>query len=246
MWKSDIDAMIFRDRNHPSVILWSIGNEVNERADSAGLRIAKQLADETRLMDNTRPVTEAICAFWDHPGYKWDTTANAFALVDVGGYNYMLSQYEPDHEKFPDRIMIGTESFPGAALANWDMVEKHPYVIGDFVWTAFDYMGEASIGHSHLDSVKKMRFLLDWPWYNAFCGDLDLTGNKKSQSYYRDVVWHNSAIEMMVHAPIPDGMLENVSMWGWPDEQQAGHGREWKESLYRFVYSPVHRLSACC
>jgi len=220
-WKSDIDAMIFRDRNHPSVILWSIGNEVNERVDSSGLRIAKQLADEVRLIDNTRPVTEAICAFWDHPGYKWDTTANAYALLDVGGYNYMLSQYEPDHVKSPERIMMGTESFPSAALANWNMVEKHPYVIGDFVWTAFDYIGEASIGHAYLDSTKKMQFTLGWPWYNAYCGDLDLIGNKKSQSYYRDIVWHKSAVEMMVHAPIPDKMLENVSMWGWPDEQRS-------------------------
>ena len=220
-WKSDIDAMIFRDRNHPSVILWSIGNEVNERVDSSGLRIAKQLADEVRLIDNTRPVTEAICAFWDHPGYKWDTTANAYALLDVGGYNYMLSQYEPDHVKSPERIMMGTESFPGAALANWNMVEKHPYIIGDFVWTAFDYIGEASIGHAYLDSTKKMQFTLGWPWYNAYCGDLDLIGNKKSQSYYRDIVWHKSAVEMMVHAPIPDKMLENVSMWGWPDEQRS-------------------------
>jgi len=230
-WKKDLDAMILRDRNHPSVILWSVGNEVNERVDSSGLRIAKQLANEVRLLDNTRPVTEAICAFWDHPGYTWDTTANAYALLNVGGYNYMMSQYEDDHSKFPDRIMVGTESFPIAALANWNMVEKHPYVIGDFVWTAFDYIGEASIGHAYFDTIKKMQFVLGWPWYNAFCGDIDLIGNKKSQSYYRDVVWHSSPIEMMVHAPIPDKMLENVSMWGWPDEQRSWNwpGAEGKE-----------------
>ena len=74
-WKKDIDAMVLRDRNHPSVIFWSIGNEINERVDSSGLRIEKQLRDEVKFLDSTRPVTEAICFFWDHPGYKWDTTA---------------------------------------------------------------------------------------------------------------------------------------------------------------------------
>ena len=220
-WKKDLDAMILRDRNHPSVIMWSIGNEVNERVDSSGLRIAKQLTTETRLMDPSRPVTEALCGFWDHPGYKWDTTSNAFALLDIGGYNYMLQEYESDHKKFPNRVMVGTESFPMAALENWNMAEKHPYVIGDFVWTAFDYMGEASIGHASTDSARKMKMLLDWPWYDAWCGDFDLIGNKKAQSYYRDVVWRNSPIAMAVHAPIRAGMVENVSMWGWPDEQQS-------------------------
>ena len=112
VWKKDIDAMVLRDRNHPSVIFWSIGNEINERADAPGLVIAKNLRDEVKRLDNTRPVTEAICLFWDHPGYQWDTTAAAFALLDVGGYNYLLKNYETDHTKYPERVMMGTESFP--------------------------------------------------------------------------------------------------------------------------------------
>ena len=79
-WKKDIDAMVLRDRNHPSVIFWSIGNEINERADAPGLVIAKKLRDEVKSLDSTRPVTEAICFFWDHPSYKWDTAAASFAF----------------------------------------------------------------------------------------------------------------------------------------------------------------------
>ncbi|HSC38011.1 MAG TPA: glycoside hydrolase family 2 TIM barrel-domain containing protein, partial [Chitinophagaceae bacterium] len=244
-WQKDIDAMVLRDRNHPSVIFWSIGNEINERADSSGLRIARQLSAEIRQLDNTRPVTQAICFFWDHPGYKWDTSASAFAVLDVGGYNYLSEQYESDHRKFPQRMMMGTESYPVQALENWNLVEKHPYVLGDFVWTAIDYLGEASIGHATIDSTKKYAFQLDWPWFNSYCGDIDLTGDKKSPSYYRDIVWRNKPIAMAVHAPIPDGMIENVSFWGWPDEQQnwTWPGAENKPLQVRvFSRAPMVRL----
>ena len=68
-WKSDLQSMILRDRNHPSVITWSIGNEIYERADTSGQRIADQLVKVVKELDNTRPVTAAVCLFWDHPGY---------------------------------------------------------------------------------------------------------------------------------------------------------------------------------
>ena len=216
-WQRDLDAMIHRDRNHPSVIFWSIGNEINERADSSGFVIGKELADEVHLLDPTRPVTEAICEFWDHPGRTWDATAPAFAFLDVGGYNYQYRHYETDHEKYPNRIMMGTESVPLDALSNWQQVEKHPYVIGDFVWTAMDYLGETGIGHTALDSAASYQLQL-FPWFNSWCGDIDLTGGKKPQSYYRDIVWKQSKMTMLVHAPIPEGHKEAVSYWGWPDE----------------------------
>jgi beta-galactosidase len=216
-WKKDIDAMVLRDRNHASVVFWSIGNEINERADAPGLVITKQLRDEVKRLDSSRYVTEAICHFWDHPGYTWDTTAAAFALLDVGAYNYLWQNYESDHSKYPQRIMMGTESVPQEAFQNWQMVEKHPYVIGDFVWTAMDYLGETGIGHTGLDSTPGFQ-LQTFPWFNSWCGDIDLIGGKKPQSYYRDVVWNRSKIEMLVHTPIPEGHKEAVSFWGWQSE----------------------------
>jgi beta-galactosidase len=219
-WKSDLQSLILRDRNHPSVIMWSIGNEIKERADSSGLAITKQLADETRRLDPTRPVIAAICKFWEQPGKTWDESATAFRLLDVGGYNYEWRNYESDHKKYPDRIITGTESIAMEAFENWEQVKKNSYVIGDFIWTGMDYLGEAGIGHAVLDNEKDSP-LMEWPWFNGYCGDLDLCGFKKPQSFYRDVIWGRRNISMAVHMPIPEGRTEKVSFWGWPNELQS-------------------------
>ena len=117
--------------------------------------------------------------------------------------------------------MAGTESFPVEAFENWQQVEKDPWVIGDFVWTGMDYLGESGIGHAYYDK-KDAAFSMPWPsWYNAWCGDIDITGQKKAQSYFRDVVWNRSKLEMAVHAPIPSGKKETISRWGWPAEYQS-------------------------
>lgn len=218
--EKDFSSMIMRDRNHPSIILWSIGNEIEERADSSGLEITKKLKAKAKELDPSRLITEAVCEFWDHPGRSWSRTAPAFELLDVSGYNYQWWQYENDHKNFPKRIIMGTESVPQHAFQNWQLIEKHPYVIGDFVWTAMDYLGESGIGHTGYDTGKDSQ-LKPWPWFNANCGDIDLTGIKKPQSYYRDVVWGRSVIEMAVHAPYPKGGQEQISYWGWPDEERS-------------------------
>ncbi|MEO5944192.1 MAG: glycoside hydrolase family 2 TIM barrel-domain containing protein, partial [Ferruginibacter sp.] len=218
-WKKDLDALVLRDRNHPSVVFWSIGNEINERVDSSGLAIASQLIAEVKRLDDSRPVTNALCSFYDHPGYKWDITAPAFALQDVGSYNYMWKEYETDHQKYPQRIMMGTESYAKQALVNWNLVEKHAFIIGDFVWTAMDHLGETGLGNSRIDSGNRRGGLLQpFPWFNSWSGDIDLIGEKKPQLYYRDIVWRTKTMNVVIHKEIPAGMKETVSDWGWPDE----------------------------
>ncbi len=245
-WEKDLKSMIYRDRNHPSVILWSIGNELNERADSIGYVIRKELAAEVRRLDPTRPVTEGVCEFWDHWGREWSTAAPVFTDLDVAGYNYLQKFFESDHAEYPDRIIVSTESYAPEAYAFWQGVENNSYVIGDFVWTAMDHLGETGCGNSRIAPKPGPRAgLQPWPWYSNYCGDIDLCGNKKPQSYYRDVVWNNSKIEIMVHTPIPEGMVETYSYWGWPDEYPSWNWEGYEGTIMDvrvFSKSPVVRL----
>lgn len=219
----DVQAMVYRDRNHPCVVMWSFGNEVQERADPGGIETGKALAAAIREVDDTRPVTQAVCGFWDNPGKEWDYSAGAFSMLDIGGYNYQFQNYEADHEKFPERIIYGSESVPQHAWENWELVKRHAFVIGDFVWTGMDYIGESGIGHTRLEEIGAEpggNFLKPWPWYISWCGDLDILGNKKPQSYYRDVLWGESRLELMVSSPIPEGMESRLSYWGWQNEEK--------------------------
>ncbi|NDV81756.1 glycoside hydrolase family 2 TIM barrel-domain containing protein [Bacteroides sp. 51] len=217
----DLASMVLRDRNHPSVIMWSIGNEIQERSDSSGVEIAQRLKTIVRKYDNTRPVTAAVNDYWDNPHLKWSDSPAAFASLDVCGYNYMWWEYENDVKRYPERVIYGSETTAMERAVNWDLVEKHPTIIGDFIWTAIDYLGESGIGHALnvKNGEKDPPQFLDWPWFNAWCGDIDICGNKKPQAALRDVLWRESPITMLVHRPIREGYKEKVSYWGWPDEE---------------------------
>jgi beta-galactosidase len=221
-WQRDLEAMILRDRNHPSVVFWSIGNEIHERAEPHGVEIGRALQAAVRKLDPTRPVTAAICSPWDHPGQSWQDVQPAFGYLDVGGYNYQWTEYENDHAKHPERVMMGTESFPNQAFQNWQAVEKNSFVLGDFVWTAIDYLGESGLGHVILSTEDEHEiYSRPYPWFNSYCGDIDLLGNKKPQSYFRDVVWRRSKVEMAVQRPAPERWKEHIGQWGWSDELRS-------------------------
>ena len=121
---------------------------------------------------------------------------------------------EDSQEVFPIASWSARNPIPGELVDYWRLVEKHPYVIGDFVWTGMDYLGEAGCGHMRFDN-EPSDFGRGWPWFNAFCGDLDICGFRKPQSFFRDVVWGRSPLEMMVHRPLPPGRTEQMSRWGW-------------------------------
>jgi beta-galactosidase len=231
-WQKDLTSIVRKDFNHPSIIMWSIGNEIPEIIDSTGHKTSKMLADFVRNLDSSRPVINAIPFHLPLIARKkWDVTDPAFASLDVGGYNYATQYYEADHKKFPERIMVATEYFPPKALENWNYVEKHPYVIGMFSWSAIDYLGEAGLGLSRLKDKNIKSGIVggfqetfmapEWPIFNAYTGELDLIGNKKSASYYLDVVWRRSPIEMMVHRPIPAGKKEITGFYDFPDELKS-------------------------
>ena len=216
-WRADLDAMIARDRNHPSVVAWSIGNEIPGMDDPATVQTAKTLADYVRKSDASRPVLAAV----NNLNPKKDAFMSA---LDVAGYNYGTngaggrreSIFTTDHARVPSRIMVQTESYALDAFQSWMDVRDHPWLVGDFVWTAFDYLGEASIGWRGYWQEQSF-----YPWTLAFTGDIDIAGWKRPQSYYRDALWKPNQISLFVTPPVPsfppNPKREAWSRWHWFD-----------------------------
>ena len=229
-WREDLRAIVLSARHHPSMIMWSIGNEIPGRNLPAGVEAQWRLANEVHELDPTRPVTAAINNFAGRPVIPSAKSARpgrggvpdepSAVFLDVAGYNYKLHEYEPDHQRFPQRLMYGSESFPKDVFAIWDLTERHPYVLGDFVWTAMDYLGEAGIGGGSYGTGGLGAFGA-WPWVVSDCGDLDLTGRQKGASRARDVVWGLSPLEIAVQVPPPPGKIEILRPWGWSDERAS-------------------------
>jgi beta-galactosidase len=264
--------MVLRDRNHPSIVIWGIGNEIPELEVDRGAALGKQLADQVRALDNTRPLTLAF------PGTTTKPTAQAvFSQLDITGYNYnILPTYQKDHEQLPSRMMLTTESWPSKAFPLWQISHDNPYVLGDLAWTAMDYLGESGIGAWQYGSPQQAKmadgmagmmsgtamidqlftgmangkdamadmaknnsdpntkammelFFHPYPWHAAVCGDLDLTGFRKPQSYYRDIIWNGGdRVYTTVRLPEPEGKkiiaimwatYPTLPSWSWPGQE---------------------------
>lgn len=215
-WKQDIESMVLRDRNHPSIFCWSIGNEVIERKKLEVVTTAKKLADHVHLFDPTRPVTSALAA-WDKDWEIYDPLA---AVHDIVGYNYLLHKAPADHQRVPSRVIMQTESYPRDAFANWALVNDHDYIIGDFVWTALDYLGESGIGRFYYEGESEGEHYHrnQYPWHGAYCGDIDLTGWRKPISHYRDLLY-NPDKKLYMAVKEPDGYHGKIkeTLWSvWP------------------------------
>jgi len=260
-WEADIEAMVRKDVNHPSVILYSIGNEIPEVGRPHGARLGRALADKVRSLDSTRLVTQATSGLLvggselfaelrneidssktdEETGVNTALTnladrlnklmlspvvatksAETLSYLDVAGYNYMDSRYALDGDLYPNRVIVGSETHAAAIATGWDKVVRHPHLIGDFTWTGWDYLGEAGIGRVMYtepgEPPAAPTFMGEYPWLTAWCGDIDITGHRRPQSYYREIVFGlRSDPYVAVRRPGYHGKAPHSTPWSWSD-----------------------------
>ena len=252
-WERDVEAMVAKDVNHPSVILYSIGNEIPETGSPAGAAWGRKLAEKVRALDGTRYVTNAVNgmlavlndlaalrsqasenagvnALMADAGAMMNAisasdlvtlrTAESFSVLDVAGLNYAEARYDLDRDLFPNRIIVGSETFPTRIDGNWQLVKQHGNVIGDFTWTGWDYLGEVGIGRPQFATGDGQRptFAAPYPWLLAGTGDIDITGHRRPASYYREIVFGlRAAPYLAVQRPEQHGKTFTGTPWAWSD-----------------------------
>ena len=287
-WKSDVTAMVESSRNHPCVIMYSIGNEVTETATSKGVEVCEKLTGVVHSLDNTRPVTAGINVllnvyvnmgmgiYKDKGDYKPEPlphgkayqekkTGSAFfnamtqklgkqmffmaagswgdkacrdvaERLDILGLNYASSRYDPDAAKYPERMMVGAETMAADLPYNWERVKKYPQLIGDFVWAAWDYLGETCMGWTY-HSYKGLPLL-------ANQGMIDITGKPLASMAFLQVVWGLREEPFIGVRPLSHAkesptkgswqFTDAIDSWNWP-------GYEGTKAVIE-VYSPGKRV----
>ncbi len=271
----DIESLIDKDYNHPSVVMYSIGNEIPEMGKPSGGVLARELAREIRRRDGSRFITAGVNGMVSNmeevfhrlaekssgsgvdgmngiiselgsrmkeiqcEEFIVNSTRETMEVLDIAGYNYAEDRYLKDAEQFDNWISVGSETFPKDLAKNWDLVMNHSPVIGDFSWTSWDYLGEAGIGRNVYDrALETGGISAAFPYFIAYCGDFDITGRRRPQSYYREIVVGNrSEPYISVQKPEHYGKKVFNTAWSWSDSihswsWQGYEGKKIKVEVY--------------
>ncbi len=276
-WQNDLKLLVEKDRNHPSVVMYSIGNEVSETAQEKGIAYTEQMTRYLHSLDD-RPVTCGINIFFNYLSslgfgvYSDDKakaeaekakksngkakkkavgsefinniagllgagfmkfgatlhgsnvkTRDAFARLDIAGYNYGVNRYRRDLKNYPNRVILGSETFAGDARTFYDLAKEHPALIGDFVWTGLDYLGEIGLGAWEYKAYAP-EFEHVPGWLTAGCGTIDLVGSETGQMAYTQVAFEQSPIRVAVepvcfsgekHSPAAWRSSNAIESWSW-------------------------------
>ena len=266
-----IHHIVEKDYNHPSVVIYSVGNEIQEAGTKQGSWINRFLCNKFHELDHTRYTTNALnglnCAgkrlgvimkdvaerfgmdaqsggsgggsnalnsfmslmagekgdfFAKHP-LVTEALEECAQSCDITGLNYLSGRYELEQELHPGKTVVGTETYPADIENLWEKVTRYPHVIGDFTWTGYDYIGEAGVGIFHYDG--SANFTSIYPERLGYIGDIDLIGNRRPISYFREIVYGLTdqpyiAVERMEHAGQTAGKTawmfkDNISSWTW-------------------------------
>ncbi|MEI7504375.1 MAG: glycoside hydrolase family 2 TIM barrel-domain containing protein, partial [Paludibacter sp.] len=190
-WEKDTRDMVLRDRNHPSIIIYSVGNEIRDNLnDSSGFKRYKDQQDLVHRLDPSRPVTMALF----RPGSSKVYTNGFAETMDIVGQNYREKELVDAHLAKPERIVLGTEN--GHELAEWLVLRNNPFMSGQFLWTGVDYLGEAL-----------------WPSISYEKGLFDRTGGWKPLSLQRQSWWSDKPVVSIVRRDDNAGAGELVANW---------------------------------
>lgn len=271
-WRQDLKDMVEKDYNHPSVVLYSIGNEVAETAGEAGIGLAGEMTRYLHELDGTRPVTCGVNVFFNLlssmglrtlPGtaegksdgeagsglraaggellnrmawrmgdrlMKWGATLRGgdeksrgvFAGVDIAGYNYGIRRYGKDLERYPERLILGTETFCRDAWRFHELARDNPRIVGDFAWTGMDYIGGTGIGAPEYGDY---RMEAREARMTGGFGSLDITGRPRAEAAYTRVALGVQAGPAVAVRPVDRDdrpalngwcLTRALESWAWP------------------------------
>lgn len=276
-WQQDLKDMVEKDYNHPSVILYSTGNEVAETGQKKGINLTGKMTRYLHTLDDSRPVSCGINIFFNFlysmgfgvysddkakkEAQSADTgkekkktvgsefyntlagllgdktmkmgatlhmcdvkTRDAYANMDVAGYNYGIFRYRHDLKKYPKRLILGSETFCRDAYDFYELAKREPRIVGDFVWAGMDYMGEAGIGaweyadYAPVDGE-------DWGWLTAGSGRVNILGFPNGEAAYTRVALGQEKGPFIAvrpvyqkgkHSPSAWKMTDAMESWTWP------------------------------